>query len=277
MLRRDAGAGLRCGSGRSVQRILRDGRRQHQRKQQHGERQRRRWRRGVKVAPIGHADRLRILIELGHAPAGARSLVLPSAGDCCAKLVTRRGGIHNAAVATPAVTVDYRLHERRSRRRRSGWQTSGGVVVDIASGQVLLVRTKREAREGRCGWTWPKGLLDAGEGPVFAAIREIGEEAGVHAEPLSRIAVFATKRALRHYFLLSKIRDGLPVGRETLEIRWVDWGRAKELLERKRDRRVWRAARRAFAAVQGENRATKASRAPVLFNNAPPKSAAPSK
>lgn len=122
-------------------------------------------------------------------------------------------------------------------------------MLDVATGTVLVVRTRREARGGRVGWTWPKGVLDEHEGPVFAAIREIAEEAGVHAEPLARIAVIETKRALRHYFLFTKIRDGLPFGPETLEISWVSLRDAKGMLARKRDRRVLRAARRALGAL----------------------------
>lgn len=142
--------------------------------------------------------------------------------------------------------LDWRLRERRGERRdRDGWQTSGGVVVDTETGRVLLVKNRRELKEGG-GWTWPKGLIDTGEGPVFAAIREIAEETGVLAEPLGRVALIQSKRALRHYFLLTKIRDGLPYHRETIDARWVTVDEATSLLSRKRDRRVLRAAKRAL-------------------------------
>ncbi len=150
-----------------------------------------------------------------------------------------------------AIDLDWRMRERRhKRRRRSGWQTSGGVVVDVHSGRVLLVKNRREHGEGRRGWTWPKGLIDPGEGPVFAALREISEEAGVLAEPVGRIALLRTTRALRHYFLLWKIAEGLPVRDETLKIRWVSIDRARELLERRRDQEVLQAARRMLKRVR---------------------------
>lgn len=142
----------------------------------------------------------------------------------------------------PAIELDWRHRERRGKRRKRAWQTSGGVVIDPECGDVLLVKNRRERREGFNGWTWPKGLIDPGEGPIFAALREIVEEAGVQAEPIGRIAVIETKRALRHYFLLSKIRDGLDHHGETLRIRWASLDDAKRLLERKRDRRVLKAA-----------------------------------
>ena len=152
--------------------------------------------------------------------------------------------IDSNALAGDAIDLDWRVRERRQRRRkRSGWQTSGGVVVDVESGRLLLVKNRRERGEGRSGWTWPKGLIDPGEGPVFAALREIVEEAGVMAEPVGRIALLRTPRALRHYFLLWKIAEGLPHRRETVRIKWVSVAQAKRLLERKRDKQVLRAAR----------------------------------
>lgn len=147
------------------------------------------------------------------------------------------------------IVVDWRLRERRRRRKR-GWQTSGGVVVDVASGCLLLVKNRREQREGGSGWTWPKGRIDPGEGPVYAALREIAEEAGVIAEPLGRIALLQTKKALRHYFLLSLIRDGLAYRSETLELRWATPKEARRLLDRERDRLVLRAARRMIRRLE---------------------------
>ena len=144
-------------------------------------------------------------------------------------------------MAQDAIPIDWRVRERRARRKR-GWQTSGGVVVDVRTGAVLLVKNRREKRDGRSGWTWPKGRIDPGEGPVFAALREIAEEAGVLAEPICRIALVQTKRALRHYFLLSLIQKGLSYRRETLELRWVSMKKARRLLDRKRDVLVLQAA-----------------------------------
>jgi 8-oxo-dGTP diphosphatase len=153
-----------------------------------------------------------------------------------------------------AIELDWRLRERRGKRRKGTWQTSGGVVFDPETGRVLLVKNRREKKQGTNGWTWPKGLLDPGEGPVFAALREIAEEAGVHAEPLGRIALIETKKALRHYFLLSKIRGGFDIDAETLRIRWVTPKDAKRLLDRKRDRKVLKAAKRMIRQLEARGK-----------------------
>jgi len=151
------------------------------------------------------------------------------------------------------IDVDWRLRERRHTVRPDGWQSSGGVVVARDSGRVLLVKNRREHAEGRNGWTWPKGKLDKGEGPVFAALREIVEEAGVMAEPLARLACLRTKRATRHYFLFAKISDGMSHSNETLKVRWVSIRDARHLLERKRDRQVLRDAKLMIRALQETN------------------------
>lgn len=55
----------------------------------------------------------------------------------------------------------------------------GGVVVK--EGRILLVRqAKGHPLEGQ--WTIPWGLVDPGEAPEVAVVREIKEEAGVEAE-----------------------------------------------------------------------------------------------
>jgi mutator protein MutT len=55
----------------------------------------------------------------------------------------------------------------------------GGVVLD--EGRILLVRQAQgHSLEGQ--WTIPWGLVDPGETPEVAVLREIQEEAGIQAE-----------------------------------------------------------------------------------------------
>jgi ADP-ribose pyrophosphatase YjhB (NUDIX family) len=148
------------------------------------------------------------------------------------------------------LSLDYRLQERRQNGRRQGWQTSGGVVIDVDTGRVALVKNRRERRQGSRGWTWPKGRIDVGEGPLYAAIREIKEECGVLAEPLGLVTVLRTRRALRHYYVFAKIRGGLPFTNETLDVRWVSLSKARRLLDRKRDLVVLKEARRVLRSLR---------------------------
>ncbi|MDX2007532.1 MAG: NUDIX domain-containing protein [Meiothermus sp.] len=57
---------------------------------------------------------------------------------------------------------------------------AGGVAFN-KKGEVLLIRD----RQGY--WVFPKGHLDAGETVEQAAVREVGEEAGIRAEILGAL------------------------------------------------------------------------------------------
>jgi 8-oxo-dGTP pyrophosphatase MutT (NUDIX family) len=61
--------------------------------------------------------------------------------------------------------------------------TAAGVVLD-ADGRVLLGR-----RADTGNWALPGGIIDPGEEPADAAVREIYEETGVIAVPESLVAV----------------------------------------------------------------------------------------
>jgi 8-oxo-dGTP pyrophosphatase MutT (NUDIX family) len=66
----------------------------------------------------------------------------------------------------------------------SEYSHAGGVVARTEGGkrEYLLV----EARRRRGEWVLPKGHIEPGETPEAAAVREVQEEAGVRAEPVSR-------------------------------------------------------------------------------------------
>jgi hypothetical protein len=57
----------------------------------------------------------------------------------------------------------------------------------------------------------------------------------------------------RHYFLLSRIRDGMPPQGETLSVRWVSLDQAKRLLERERDMTVLRGATRMITQLRTQS------------------------
>ncbi|HFB39287.1 MAG TPA: NUDIX domain-containing protein, partial [Oceanithermus sp.] len=58
--------------------------------------------------------------------------------------------------------------------------SAGGVLLE--DGKVLLIRTRN--LKGEEVWTFPKGLVEPGESPERAALREVFEETGYEAEIL---------------------------------------------------------------------------------------------
>jgi 8-oxo-dGTP pyrophosphatase MutT (NUDIX family) len=76
--------------------------------------------------------------------------------------------------------------------------SAGGVVLRQVSGvwQVALIEPQKEApqlaktprKRSRAVLALPKGLLDPGEKPQAAAIREVREETGIVAEPVTKLS-----------------------------------------------------------------------------------------
>jgi 8-oxo-dGTP pyrophosphatase MutT (NUDIX family) len=138
-------------------------------------------------------------------------------------------------------------------------QTSaGGVAFRRQSGQieVALIAVGDKLR-----WQLPKGLVDKGESPEEAARREVREEAGIETEllqPLERIEYwyYGTEQGLRvryhkfvHFYLLSYVAgDVQDHDAEVADARWVDLGKAKEMLAFASERRVLEHAEQVLAS-----------------------------
>jgi len=60
--------------------------------------------------------------------------------------------------------------------------SAGGVVVRGADDSIEVILASRRTRKGELVWGLPKGLVEEGERPEEAAIREVREETGLDAK-----------------------------------------------------------------------------------------------
>lgn len=131
--------------------------------------------------------------------------------------------------------------------------SAGGIVFrPITSGgtEVALISVGDPPR-----WQLPKGLVDKGETPEIAALREAREEAGIDSVIIEKMkpveywyqATVAGKRVryhkFVHFFLMSYVAgDVADHDHEVNEARWVEIGKALELLAFKSEREVLKEA-----------------------------------
>lgn len=115
---------------------------------------------------------------------------------------------------------------------------SAGVVVvhiDAAQPRYLLLRAYHY-------WDFPKGIVEAGEAPLAAAIREVEEETTLTGldfrwgEEFRETVPYRNSKIARYYLAASPTRDvDLPVSAELGrpehdEFRWLDYAAAHALL-----------------------------------------------
>jgi 8-oxo-dGTP pyrophosphatase MutT (NUDIX family) len=141
-------------------------------------------------------------------------------------------------------------------------QTSaGGVAFRIDDGglRIAIIQMLPELR-----WQLPKGIIDPGETPEIAALREVREEAGIECEllePIERIEYwFSADRAgvwtrihkYVHFFLLRYIDgDVADHDHEVAEARWVTVEEASTMLAFEAERAVVRQAIEMVSSRQG--------------------------
>jgi len=126
--------------------------------------------------------------------------------------------------------------------------SAGGVAFrfkkDACETAIISVNPSRR-------WQLPKGLIDAGETPEIAALREVREEAGIETDLIELIETieywyFGEQRGERvrfhksvHFFLLIyKSGDVENHDSEVLEARWVKADEAIEMLAFKSEKAV---------------------------------------
>jgi 8-oxo-dGTP pyrophosphatase MutT (NUDIX family) len=121
----------------------------------------------------------------------------------------------------------------RTRREVS----AGGVVYRTEPDGPEIVLAARRDRRGRLAWGLPKGLIEPGESPEEAAIREVREEAGLETrviEPLGEIRYFYVWQGVRvakqvHVFLMESTGGDVSLhDHEMEEVRWFPADRAAD-------------------------------------------------
>ena len=131
--------------------------------------------------------------------------------------------------------------------------SAGGVVFRGEKGSVEVVIV---AVGGQNRWQLPKGLVDAGENPEIAAVREAREEGGVSSEVVQLIETIeywyaGLDHGIRvrfhkrvHFYLLRYISgDAKEHDWEVNEARWVPIDDATSQLAFDNERRVMQQAR----------------------------------
>jgi bis(5'-nucleosidyl)-tetraphosphatase len=125
----------------------------------------------------------------------------------------------------------------------------GGVVFKFTNEGPRYLLVEASGTPDR--WVFPKGHIEDGETGAIAALREVGEEAGVRARLIRRLRPIEQKKEGERisivYFLMAYAGRTQPL--EKRRIRWLTFDEAHEALDRGRSRRVLRSADRLISAA----------------------------
>jgi ADP-ribose pyrophosphatase YjhB (NUDIX family) len=130
----------------------------------------------------------------------------------------------------------------------------GGVVFRLTmhGPRYLLV----EASGTRDRWVFPKGRVEDVESGASAALREVGEEAGVRARVMQRVGLVEQKkdgeRIRIAYFLMAYAGRTKPLERR--RVRWLTYDDAVRALDIGKSRRVLRVAHRLISDATAAER-----------------------
>jgi 8-oxo-dGTP pyrophosphatase MutT (NUDIX family) len=128
----------------------------------------------------------------------------------------------------------------------------GGVVFKVTGEGPRYLMVEASGTRGR--WVFPKGHVEEGETGAAAALREVGEEAGVRARLIRRLRPVEHKkegeRIAIAYFLMAYAGRTTPL--ETRRIRWLSFDEANKALDLGKSRRVLCSAHRLVTAAAEE-------------------------
>src|SRR5215216_527066 len=138
--------------------------------------------------------------------------------------------------------------------------SAGGVAFRWRDSQpeIAIVSVKPKLR-----WQLPKGIVDPGETPQVAAVREVREEAGIETDLIKLIETIeywyrsakygkpVRYHKFVHFYLVEyKSGDVANHDHEVEESRWVSFDEALELLDFKSERDVVEKAREMIAGLK---------------------------
>lgn len=139
-------------------------------------------------------------------------------------------------------------------------EVSAGGVVFRREPRLEIALASRRTRKGDLAWGLPKGLVEEGEAPEVAALREVREETGLDARierPLGDINywyVWEGQRVRKRvtFFLMEATGGDVSLhDHEMEEVRWVPVGEATRTASYKSERDVIRRAVEALQAPSG--------------------------
>ena len=118
---------------------------------------------------------------------------------------------------------------------------AAGGVVWRPPGEIVLVHRPRYD-----DWTLPKGKLEKGEHPLAAAVREVGEEAGVRGAPQRRLppvryltGVPGVEKFVTFWSMRCLDQSGLTAGPDEIdEVAWLPVAQAQQRLTYAHDRGI---------------------------------------
>jgi 8-oxo-dGTP pyrophosphatase MutT (NUDIX family) len=127
--------------------------------------------------------------------------------------------------------------------------SAGGLVTSAESPSRVAIISHLN-RGGRADWCIPKGHPEGGETLEQAAVREIYEETGLHAEIIQKIGEIhysfkvGNRRISKtvHHFLMRQTGGSLsadldPTG-EVVDVAWFDLAELDQVLAHENERRV---------------------------------------
>ena len=126
---------------------------------------------------------------------------------------------------------DVVLHSGRRTTREFVEHRGAVAIVAVEGGKVLLERQYRHTA-GRVMWEIPAGTLDAGEGPLRCAHRELKEETGYTADKMEEIVHFYNAVGYSTEVIRIFLATGLkrakakPEEDESIEVRMIPFDKA---------------------------------------------------